>query len=111
MILCIGAPFSAIGYTVISFFQACGKAWRSLLLALLRKGILDIPLMLTFYFIALASGDTHGPELIIWATPIADMVCCLTSIVLFAHYLKNHGQNKMEFEAKQEEQNENYLTY
>ncbi len=111
MILCIGAPFSAIGYTVISFFQACGKAWRSLLLALLRKGIMDIPLMLIFYFIAIGSGDTHGPELIIWATPIADMVCCLVSIILFTIYLKNHGQNKEEFLKKQELEEESYLTY
>ena len=92
-ILCIGAPFSAIAYTIISFFQAVGKAWRSLILALLRKGILDIPLMLIFFAIAKASGDSHGPELIIWATPIADIVCCITAIILFAYYLKRHGQN------------------
>ena len=95
-ILCIGAPFSAIAYTVISFFQAVGKAWRSLILALLRKGILDIPLMYIFYAIAIASGDTHGPELIIWATPIADIVCSITAIILFFLYLKKNGQNKIQ---------------
>ena len=101
-ILCIGAPFSAAGYTVISFFQACGKAWRSLILALLRKGIMDIPMMLIFYFVAIASGDNHGPELIVWATPIADMVCCVVSLILFYVYLKNHGNNKGEFIEKEE---------
>ncbi len=101
-ILCIGAPLSAVGYTVISFFQACGKAWRSLILALLRKGIMDIPLMLIFYFAAIASGDSHGPELIVWATPIADMVCCVVSLILFYVYLKNHGNNKGEFAEKEE---------
>lgn len=94
-ILCIGAPFSAIAYTVISFFQAVGKAWRSLILALLRKGILDIPMMLIFYAIAVASGDSHGPELIIWATPIADIVCSLVAIILFFLYLRKNGQNKI----------------
>lgn len=93
-ILCIGAPFSAISYTIISFFQAVGKAIRSLVLALLRKGILDIPLMYLFYFLAVISGDKYGPELILWATPIADIVCCITSLTLFFIYLKYNGQNK-----------------
>lgn len=93
-ILCIGAPFSAVGYTVISFFQAVGKPWRSLILALLRKGILDIPLMYIFY--AIAHNDAaHGPDLIVWATPIADIVCCLLAVILFLLYLKKNGQNKM----------------
>lgn len=94
-ILCIGAPFSAIAYTVISFFQAVGKAWRSLLLALLRKGILDIPMMYIFYAISISSNNVYGPELIIWATPIADMACFALSLVLFFIYLHNNGQNKI----------------
>lgn len=94
-ILCIGAPFSAIAYTVISFFQAVGKAGRSLVLALLRKGIVDIPLMLIFYGIALSSKNSYGPELIVWATPIADIICCVVALILFFIYLKHHGKNKM----------------
>lgn len=91
-ILCIGAPFSAIGYTVISFFQAVGKPWRSLLLALMRKGILDIPLMYIFYVVSL---NLANVELIVWATPIADVICCLTALVLFFIYIKRNGQNKV----------------
>ena len=44
-ILCLGAPFSACAYACISFFQAVGRGKKSFLLAILRKGILDIPLM------------------------------------------------------------------
>lgn len=94
-ILCIGAPFSAVAYTIISFFQAVGKAWRSLILALLRKGVLDIPMMFIFYSIARTTHNSHGPELIVWATPIADIVCCVIAIILFMVYLKYNGQNKM----------------
>ncbi|MDY6430623.1 MAG: MATE family efflux transporter, partial [Bacilli bacterium] len=79
-----------IAYTVISFFQAVGKAWRSLILALLRKGILDIPLM----FILQIYIPIYG---IVWATPIADIACCVIALVLFFVYLKLHGQNKGEF--------------
>ena len=100
-ILCIGAPFSALAYTVISFFQAVGKAWRSLILALLRKGILDIPLMYIFYAVAVYGNNPYGPELIVWATPIADIICSIVAMILFFYYLKNNGHNKMkENEAK-----------
>lgn len=87
-IFSIGAPFSAIAYTVISFFQAVGKAWRSLILALLRKGIIDIPLM----FILNICFPVYG---IVIATPIADAICCITSIILIIYYLQHHGQDKI----------------
>ena len=99
-ILCVGAPFSAVAYTVISFFQAVGKPWKSLILALLRKGILDIPLMYIFFLIA-GRNVEFGPALVVMATPIADGVACIASIVLFVHYLKKNGQNRGQFaEAK-----------
>ena len=87
-ILCLGAPFSAFAYTVISFFQAVGRSFYSLILALLRKGILDIPLM----FILNGVYPTFG---IVWATPAADLLCCATSVVLFCGYLKHHGKDKI----------------
>lgn len=92
-ILCIGAPFSALAYTVISFFQAVGKAWRSLILALLRKGILDIPMMYAFYGVSVA--NSLGPDLIVWATPIADIACSAVALILIAYYLKKNGKNKV----------------
>ncbi len=91
-ILCIGAPFSAIAYTVISFFQAVGKGIRSLILALLRKGIVDIPLM--FILVKIISPAVNG---LVIATPIADIVCSIVAVILFVIYLKNHGQNKHEY--------------
>ena len=86
-ILTIGAPFSAAAYAVISFFQATGRGGKSLILALLRKGILDIPLMFAlriFY-------PMYG---IVWATPIADILCCGAAIVLFVVFINRHGKNK-----------------
>lgn len=92
-ILCIGAPFSALAYTVISFFQAVGKAWRSLILALLRKGILDIPLM----FILKEAIPTYG---IVWATPIADIVCAAVATTLFMIYISRHSKNKGKYKEE-----------
>ncbi len=96
-ILCIGAPFSAIAYTVISFFQAAGKAFRSLILALLRKGILDIPLM----FVLSNAVPVYG---IVWATPIADLVCAIVAVILFLHYIKHHASDNYQPQVNIEEE-------
>lgn len=86
-ILSLGAPSSAIAYSIISFFQAVGKAWRSLILALLRKGILDIPLM----YIINIFYPIYG---IVMATPIADLLCAIIAVVLFCIYIHNHGHDR-----------------
>ncbi len=85
-ILCVGAPFSACAYTIISFFQATGCGGKSLILALLRKGVLDIPLM----FLLNRSVPVFG---IVAATPIADILCCVISLMLFGQFLKKHGSD------------------
>ena len=84
-ILCIGGPFSACAYAFISFFQATGESRKSFLLAILRKGLLDIPLM----FMLLRPLPIYG---IVWATPIADTICCGVSIVMFTIFIRrlNH---------------------
>lgn len=82
-ILCLGAPFSACAYACISFFQATGRGLRSFLLAVLRKGVLDIPLM----FILRQGDPVYG---MVWATPLTDCVCCLLSLILFFSFLKRH---------------------
>ena len=89
-ILCVGAPFSAWAYTVISFFQATGHMRKSLVLALLRKGILDIPLM----FVLDRFFDRYG---LVSATPIADIVCCISAAILFFVFLAYHGKDKGKF--------------
>lgn len=87
-ILCLGAPFSAFAYTVISFFQATGRGGKSLVLALLRKGVVDIPLMfLLDMFI-----PVYG---IVAATPVTDFICSIVAIVLFITFLRKHGRDKM----------------
>lgn len=80
-ILCVGAPFSASAYTFISFFQATGEGKKSFCLAILRKGLVDIPLM----FLLNNLLPIYG---IVFATPIADMLCCLTANLVFSAYKK-----------------------
>lgn len=95
-ILCIGAPFSACAYAVISFFQATGHGVKSLILALLRKGVLDIPLM----FVLNGIYPTYG---IVWATPIADIICSICAAILFAAFMKKHTNDPAPAEAAERE--------
>ncbi len=80
-ILCVGGPFSACAYAFISFFQAVGESRKSFVLAVLRKGLLDIPMM----FLLMRALPVYG---IVWATPIADILCCAAAVVLFAAFLQ-----------------------
>lgn len=95
-IMCVGAPFSALAYTVISFFQATGQGVKSLILALLRKGILDIPLM----FLLNVRYPIYG---IVLATPIADIICCIAAIILFFAFLRRVPYKKCLVECDEEE--------
>ena len=81
-ILCVGGPFSASAYTYISFFQATGEGKKSFLLAILRKGVVDIPLMFLLQMMLPVFG-------IVLATPLADAVCCLAANLVFAAYIRN----------------------
>ena len=92
-ILCIGGPFSACAYAIISFFQAVGQSRKSFVLAIMRKGILDIPLM----FLLLRSIPTYG---IVWATPIADILCCIAALFLFTAFLRRLEKKYARFELR-----------
>lgn len=80
-ILCLGAPFSAAAYTIISFFQATGEGAKSFRLALLRKGVLDIPLMLLLGGLIPAYG-------IVAATPLTDIICSLAALLVYRKYIR-----------------------
>ena len=84
-ILCLGCPFSACAYAIISFFQATGKGMKSFSLAIMRKGVLDIPMMFLLNGLAAAYG-------IVMATPIADVLCCVAALILFIAFLKQHSE-------------------
>ena len=86
-ILCIGGPFSACAYAFISFFQATGESRKSFLLAILRKGLVDIPLM----FILMRIIPIYG---IVWATPLADIACCVVSIMMFTAFIHSLNHSK-----------------
>ena len=91
-ILCIGGPFSAGAYTIITFFQATGEGRKSFVLAILRKGIIDIPMMVILNIFIPVYG-------IVLATPIADAVCCVVANIMFAAYIRKLVNTPRVFET------------
>ena len=66
---------------IITVFQATGRKIRPLILSLLRKGVIDIPLMILLNTAVGVSG-------IAWATPIADFTALAISACLFIPYMR-----------------------
>ncbi len=80
-IICFVCPSTAVNYMVIAVFQATKQKTKGLILSFLRKGSLDIPLMLTF-------SHFFGVTAIPWATPIADWSALVVSTILLIPFLK-----------------------
>ena len=76
-VLCLICPMQAVTMIVITTFQAIGKKLKPLILSFMRKGSLDLPFMFLMDRLTGAMG-------IAWATPIAELIACAVSLVLFA---------------------------
>ncbi len=80
-VICFTCPSTAVNFMIITVFQATKKKVQPLILSLLRKGSLDIPLMIAInYFI--------GIKGIAWAAPLADWLALVVSLFLFLPYIK-----------------------
>ena len=80
-ILCIMGPFISVTLIIITIFQAVGEKVKPLILSLIRKGVVDIPLMFILnHFFGLMG--------IIWATPLADFCSTIFAIVIFVPFWK-----------------------
>jgi Na+-driven multidrug efflux pump len=66
---------------IITMFQSTGRKLKPLLLSLLRKGGLDIPVMILMNHLVGVNG-------IAWATPIADTGAMLCAILRFIPFWK-----------------------
>lgn len=80
-IISIACPTTALNFSIITVFQATGAKVRPLILSFLRKGTLDVPLMILF-------NKMYGIDRIAWATPIADQISLVIALLLFIPYLK-----------------------
>lgn len=74
----VAMPFMALCYPMIIRFQAMGKAKESLIISILRKGVLDIP----FLFLFDAIYPLYGCMLV---QPVVDFLSLLVAIFLYQH--------------------------
>lgn len=79
-VICFTCPSTAVNFMIITVFQATKQKVQPLILSLLRKGSLDIPLMIVLnHFI--------GINGVAWATPLADWFALIVSLLLFLPYI------------------------
>lgn len=78
-IICFTCPSTAINFMIITVFQATKQKVQPLLLSLLRKGSLDIPLMIILNHLI-------GIRGVAWATPLADWLALIVSLLLYLPY-------------------------
>lgn len=88
-IICITMPTSAFLFICITYFQAIGQKKNSLIISLLRKRTTDV----IFMFVLSNFMGLHG---ILWATPLADLVAVIISLVLLAKHIKLIKQDTMQ---------------
>lgn len=89
-IIAIACPTTALNFGIITVFQATGAKVRSLLLSFLRKGTLDVPLMMVF-------NRMYGIDRIAWATLIADQISLVIALMLFTPYLRTISKEQADY--------------
>ncbi len=76
---------AALGITFSTIFQAVGMGFKSLLISLLRQLILILP---AAYFLS-----KMGLLYVWYAFPIAEIISCVVSILIYLHLYKTHIQH------------------
>ena len=80
-IICFTCLTTTLNFFVITLFQATGKKLQPIILSLLRKGIIDIPLMILF-------NSIWGVDGIAVAIPVSDFIALVVAVILVLPYLK-----------------------
>ena len=80
-IICLACPSTAVNFMAITIFRATGRKAQPLPLSLLRKGIIDIPLMILF-------NSIWGVDGIAVAIPVSDFIALVVAVILVLPYLK-----------------------
>ena len=84
-IFSVACPLMAVNFMVINVFQATGKRIAPLILSFMRKGAMDIPLMILFSRLIGESG-------IVLATPVSEVIGLAASVVVIL-YMRRKQNN------------------
>lgn len=84
-IMVLAMPMMAVCYPMITQFQAMGRVKESLICSVLRKGVLDIPLL----FLLNGLLPMYGCTMV---QPIVDYVSMLAALWLYRRILRQEGR-------------------
>lgn len=85
-VICFTCPSTAVNFMIITVFQATKQRVQPLVLSLLRKGSLDIPLMIGLNRLMGIGG-------VAWAIPLADWGALVVAVILFLPYIGKIKRN------------------
>lgn len=88
---CASLPFMAITFTMVAYFQAVGAKFKAFVLSIIRKGIVDIPLMYLLNLLIPVYG-------IVACQPITDVVSAVCGVLLFRSWRKKFLKEREENE-------------
>ena len=83
-VIAFAAPLCTVTYLINTVFQAAGQRYKSLLLSVMRKGIVDVPLMALFS-LTLGMGEMG----VVIATPVAEIISAVVAVILYIRFAKN----------------------
>ena len=86
-IMVLAMPMMAVCYPMITQFQAMGRVKESLICSVLRKGVLDIPLL----FLLNGLLPMYGCTMV---QPIVDCVSMLAALWLYRRILRQEGRGR-----------------
>lgn len=88
-IICITGPCISVTMIIITIFQSIGKKVQPMILSLLRKGGLDVPMMILMNHLTGINGIT-------WATPMADFGAMVIAILIFIPFWRMQEETVIE---------------
>ncbi len=80
-IICLACPTTSINFMFITILQAVGEKAKPIFVSFLRKGTIDVILMIVL-------SNVIGIRGIAWATPLADWLALLIGIIVFIPVIK-----------------------
>ena len=83
----VAMPLMSVCYAMIIRFQAMGRARESLIVSILRKGVIDIPLL----FLMDAVQPLYG---LMWVQPIVDFIALSSAFILAKRIAKRTNHTK-----------------
>ena len=83
-IMCVSTPLMAVGFHMLTLFQAAGQSRPALILSVLRKGLVDIPLMLLLNLAFPLAG-------LAFVQPATELIAMSAAFILYARFTRRAG--------------------